>query len=493
MDAGPANPNDKDPATPAAGTCAGCAARDRRIAELEAQVARQQASIHELTGRLADIEKLLDAARRGGKRQAAPFAKGPPKADPGTPGRRSGDGHGTKAFRAVPPRIDETHDAPLPRKCPHCGAGDAPGGGSAVVETRVDAQYQVEIPRRPIHRQFNVHVGACACCGKRVQGRHPLQTSDALGCCASQIGPEAQAAVVTLNKEMGLSHGKIGRVFQALFGIELTRGGACQIMLRAGARCGDTYTAIVQHARASPTAVPDETGWRVGGRQAWLHVAVARDSVAYLIHRERGFAATAQLLGADYAGKMTHDGWAPYGKFLGAVHQTCLGHLLRRCHELLETAARGAVLFPRRVKAILQEALAVRDRRDAGDIVPATAKRHARELGRRMGRLLLPAKRHAGNERFAKHLRNHAGELFTFLRHEGIDATNHLAEQAIRPAVVNRKVWGGNRTEAGAAAQSILMSVLATAAKLGRESMDFVSQVLRSLPDHRPTLLAGSG
>jgi hypothetical protein len=29
------------------------------------------------------------------------------------------------------------------------------------------------------------------------------------------------------------------------------------------------------------------------------------------------------------------------------------------------------------------------------------------------------------------------------------DGTNYHAEQAIRPAVVNRKVWGGNRTLAG--------------------------------------------
>jgi hypothetical protein len=42
-------------------------------------------------------------------------------------------------------------------------------------------QFQVEIPRRPIHRQFNIHVGQCQQCHLRVQGRHPLQTSDALG------------------------------------------------------------------------------------------------------------------------------------------------------------------------------------------------------------------------------------------------------------------------------------------------------------------------
>ena len=114
-------------------------------------------------------------------------------------------------------------------------------------------------------------------------------------------------------------------------------------------------------------------------------------------------------------------------------------------------------------------------------------------LQEQMTRLLTPVKTNAANERFCRHLLRHSGQLFTFLRHKGIDATNFRAEQAIRPAVVNRKVWGGNRTEAGAVAQSILMTVLFTAAKQGRDAMEFVSQVLRALPDHRPLLLPDSG
>lgn len=459
------------PDATADGCCRGCEARDRRISELEARV-RQ-------------LEAAIDQVRRGSKRQAAPFSKGPPKPDPKPPGRKSGEDYGTKAFRKVPAVIDETYEAPLPATCPHCGAADG-----SVVESRVDQQYQVEIPRRPIYRQFNVHIGACTCCGKRVQGRHALQTSDALGCCASQVGADAQAAVVTLNKEMGLPYGKIARVFQTLFGIKLTRGGACQIMLRTSERCEDTYKKIVQHTQSSKTSVPDETGWRVGGRLAWLHVAVTNEAVAYLIHQKRGFEAMSLLLGADYAGKMTHDGWAAYDRFLNATHQTCLGHLLRRCKEMLETATRGAVIFPRKVKALLQQALAIRDRRDAGEILSVTAIRHADRFDIQMEQLLLPPKQHAGNERFAEHLWKHRDELFTFLRHNGVDATNHLAEQAIRPAVVNRKVWGGSRTDDGAAAQSILMSVLATAAKLGRDALDFVSRTLRATAGNEPCLFA---
>ena len=93
--------------------CPGCARRDRRIAELESQVAQLQ-------DRIAKLEEQLAAATRGAKRQAAPFSKGPPKINPKTPGRKSGKDCGPKAFRPIPPVIDETYQAPLPKRCP-CG------------------------------------------------------------------------------------------------------------------------------------------------------------------------------------------------------------------------------------------------------------------------------------------------------------------------------------------------------------------------------------
>ena len=123
--------------------CPGCAARDRRIAQLDAQVAT-------LNQRIARLEEQLAAATRGAKRQSAPFSKGAPKENPKTPGRKGGADYGTKAFRPIPPVIDDVYDSPLPRRCP-CGG--------VVRLERVEPQYQTEIPRRPIYRQFNVQIG----------------------------------------------------------------------------------------------------------------------------------------------------------------------------------------------------------------------------------------------------------------------------------------------------------------------------------------------
>ena len=457
--------------------CPGCAAAAKRIAGLERRNA-------ELEARLAAVEALVEQLRRGGKRQAAPFSKGEPKPDPKPPGRKAGGGYGTKARRAVPARVDEVHEAPLPPSCPGCGCGE-------VEPIHTAQQYQAEVPRHPVYRRFDVHVGRCRGCGRRVQGRHPLQTGDALGACASQLGPDAQSLAAHLNKRAGLSHGKVAALFGDVFGIGLTRGGSCQAVLRAGRRCEGNYAAITAAVRSAPRAVPDETGWRVGGLGAWLHAAATPSAVAYLIDPRRGHEATEKLLGEPhrYAGTLTRDGWAAYGRFWRSAHQLCIAHLLRRCRELLETATRGAVVFPRRVRAILKDALSVRDDRDAGRLTPARAAARADEFQGRLEALVRPVKTNGANETFARHLWHHRRHLFTFLREEGVDATNWRAEQALRPAVVNRKVWGGSRTWAGARAQSVLMSVLQTAKLLATDSMHFLSRLLCAPAGHQPSLI----
>ena len=182
------------------------------------------------------------------------------------------------------------------------------------------------------------------------------------------------------------------------------------------------------------------------------------------------------------------DGWRPYEAFRHATHQPCVGHLLRRCKDLLATATRGAVVFPRRVKEVLRDGLAVRDARDAGRVTPGQAAAAADGLQQRLGDLCRPAKTNPANETFAAHLHACHRQAFTFLRVPGLDATNHKAEQAIRPAVVNRKVWGGNRTAAGARAQAVLTSVLRTAYLRGRDVLDYLSHTLRGTPDRPPLL-----
>jgi transposase len=441
-------------------SCAGCQALQQRVRDLQAENER--------------LRRQLDEAARAGKRQAAPFAKGQPADQPKKPGRKPGKDYGPKAHRQPPSpeQIDQVHEAPLPRACPECGG--------PLDETHVAQQFQVEIPRKPIHRQFTIHVGQCRQCRRRVQGRHPLQTSDALGAAAAQLGPDAQAAVVELNKQAGLSHGKVVRCLESLFGIKLSRGGSVHTVLRAASRCEPIYEGIRQSVAQAEWVVPDETGWRVGGHPAWLHTLVGPEATVYLIDPTRSGAVAEGILRLDYGGTMIHDGWSPYDQFKDAQHQQCLNHLLRRSDDMARTATRGAVCFPRRVAELLRAGLDLRDRHAAGEISAHGLAVARGRLENQLSGLIFPPKTNAANERLAQHLWGHRNDLLTFLRQPGIDATNWRAELAIRFGVILRKVWGGNRTWAGARAQAILMSVLRTCWQQGRSALDFLSRLLRA-------------
>lgn len=451
--------------------CPGCAERDRRIAELEA--------------RLAALEALVGQLRRGGKRQSAPFSKGTPKADPKKPGRKAGDDYGTPpAFRAMPERraSDQVIDVPPPHACPHCGDRSA-----AVVEL-VDQQVQRDIEVRTVVRRFKVRVARCGCCGKRRRGTHPLQTSAATGCCASQVGPLARGAMAFMNKTLGLSLGKIADLFGTLWGLRVTRGGVGHAIQSLGRRCRADYQSIRDAVRQAGHVTCDETGWRVGGLGAWLHAAATPDSCAYLIDAARGVDATDQLIGEGFAGTLVHDGWKPYDRYSRATHQQCNTHLARRCGEMIEAAATpGRAAFPKRVKALLRRGLLLRDQRDAGERSPRSARAHATRLERQVRGLCKARKRDPANERLAAFLHRHASQLFTYLRHAGTDATNWRGEHAMRFAVVNRKVWGGNRTCRGADNQAILMSVLRT---LKLRGIDAIEWLRKKLSHQNPPLLA---
>lgn len=383
-----------------------------------------------------------------------------------------------------PAAVDEVLEATLPEICSHCDG--------CVRETEVATQYQTEIPRRPLVRQFHVHVGYCRGCGRRVQGRHPLQTSDALGAAASQIGPDAQAAVALLNKTFGLSHIKVAAVVRALFGIILTRGAVAQIILRAADRLGPAHQEIEQEIKSAPGVTPDETGWRVAGHPAWLHAWVTERATGYAIDPHRKADVLERVIGRDWSGTMVHDGFASYDRFEAATHQQCLGHVLRRARELEAVATRGAVHYPRKLIALFTEAIHLRNRYKKGEGSTEELRRARPKFDLRLRDLAWPAREVPAYETLSAHLWKHRDEWFTFLSHPEFEPTNWEGEQAIRPAVVNRKVWGGNRTWAGARAQEVLMSVLVTCQRAGRSGLEFVSQTLCAFANPllpRPVLL----
>jgi transposase len=192
----------------------------------------------------------------------------------------------------------------------------------------------------------------------------------------------------------------------------------------------------------------------------------------------RGLAPAASVIGLDYAGVLQHDGWHSYRYFSAAAPQTCLAHLRRRCRTLLLDAPRHGFLTA--VKHVLQAAIATRDRYHAGTIsahgLAVARGHHIAHLGHWLTR---PPSRNRRIRLLHQHLVVEFEALFSFLFDPTLDATNWRAEQALRPAVVTRKMCGGgNRTDRGATSQQILASVLRTADQRGLDATDVLVALL---------------
>jgi transposase len=436
---------------------------------------RQARLIEELRAEVDRLKAELEQARRAGKRQAAPFSKGPPKPHPKRPGRPPGHPPNHRTAPS-PEQVDRTVEVSLPATCPECHAplDDAP--------VTVHDQYQIDLPEpKPVITRFRIPVVRCPACFRRVQGRHPEQTSDAPGAAAVQFGPRLLGFAADLKHRIGASYRKCSSVLLTLTGLVVTAAALVRSGHRLRRLARPSYDRLVEAARRSAFQHVDETGWKIGGRSAWLWVFADAHATLYRIRRSRGHEVVIEVLGEDYQGVLASDCFLAYDP-LNFTKSKCSAHLLKRCSEIERSKSRGAVRFSRRVAALLRRAMALKRRRgtlsDHGYAV-LRGKVHAE-----LDRLLAGTYTDPDNARLAKLLRKHRESVLRFLDHDEADATNNLAEREGRPAVIARKLSAGNRTEEGAETHAVLASVFRTYRRQGRDILEAVVELLRQGPGH---------
>jgi len=425
--------------------------------QLRAENATLKQRLAELEALVKALQAQLEAALRAGKRQAAPFSKGAPKAGPKTPGRKAGH---PAAQRPKPQRVDRVVEAALPARCPSCGG--------LVLPDRVEVQYQVDIPPvQPVVTQFDVHVGHCRDCQRRLQGHHPQQTSDALGAAGVQLGPRALTLAAEAKHELGVPYGKISRWFESAFGLTVCRAAWARADQRLARRGAPVYLKLIDLLRQSHSVAVDETGWKVAGQLAWLWVFTDEAVTVYLIDPTRAHEVVERVLGEDFAGVVQCDCFLAYDP-LAYDQQKCLQHLLRRCDALTESKRQRAVVFSRQVASLLRGAIHLQHRLQDQQISSHGFCVARGKLAAALDRLLAGHYTDPDNAKLAKLLHKHRSQLLVFLDDEAVAPTNARAEQEIRPAVVVRKTSACNRSPTGAATHAILTSLIRTCRKQGQ-------------------------
>jgi len=170
--------------------------------------------------------------------------------------------------------------------------------------------------------------------------------------------------------------------------------------------------------------------------------------------------------------------WAAYNAVCAADKQCCLVHLLRELEKVdMHNESAEWRAFAKRLRRLIGDGIRLRKREDYSRDL------YASRVGRIDQRLMALARAEysdADASRLGKRLLRHADQLFTFLDYPDVPFENNFAEQMIRPAVIIRKNSLANRSEKGAAVQSMLMSIYRTLKLRGHNPIAIVANALRS-------------
>jgi hypothetical protein len=436
--------------------------------ELRSQNAALRQQLEIQTKRIAQLEEALQATERAAHRQAAPFRIEEKKRllAPKAPGRK--DGH-PGAFRHPPDHIDEYIEAEL-CACPHCGARDF------IDQSRIEQFIEDTPPVRPHVTRLTTYQATCVRCGQNVRSSHPLQMSLATGAAGVQLGPRALALAADLNKAKGLSMRKTCLILRDCFSLQLSAGGLSQALDRLATKVQSQYQAIAKELRQAPVVHSDETSWWVGGAGWWLWVFVNAHNTLYVVDQSRGRCVLTELLGADFGGVLVSDCLATYDDATTLQHK-CYAHhhkAIRQAKALHPHQGEG---FLTELSAMLRTAVALQGQKAESD--PQSFNDLRQALERKALQLLDAPRSEPSEEAVRNRLNKQRDHLFTFLDHDGVDATNNLAERQLRPAVIARKISCGNKTLKGARTWQILASLAATCTQ---RATSFIAELARAAP-----------
>jgi transposase len=455
--------------------------------ELIALIAAQAAEIAALRAHIAGLERRLGLnSSNSGKPPSSDGLKKPPRVaslrEPSgnKPGGQKGHDGETLRQVAEPDNIIDHY----PQACAGCGSMLTPAMATGHSTRQV---FDLPAPQPPIITEHRAHDCQCATCGARTRAAFPEDVNAPV-----QYGQRITAFVLYLLHYQLLPEDRLVELMRELFGVKLVAATIARMSRSYAKRLQDFVEAVRKGVAGAPVKHMDETGFRIGGKTQWLHIASTATLTFYRVCAKRG-----SLL-ANVVGTVVHDHWKPYYTMPGVLHALCNAHHLRELKALIEIEKedwarkmqqllrracrvtnrdRGVALKPRLVErfercydTILAEGFAFHETQLP--LAPATTQgghKHRGRMPRRTGHNLL------------LRLSTRKQDTLRFLHDPAVPFTNNQAERDGRMMKVKQKISGGFRCDASAADFAVVRSFISTAKKQGWDIIHALTQDPKSL------------
>ena len=318
-------------------------------------------------------------------------------------------------------------------------------------------RYTMDIPPvEPEVTEHTVYGYWCSNCKKTVYPK----VSDALP--NANLGLRVLIMTAWLHYWVGISVRNIVKLLVTFWTFDVSAGGLTQAWKNLAATLKPIYNDLGEKIQNTAVLNADETGWRISGITHWLW-CFATDKLCYfVIDKSRGSPVIKRVLGKLFEGVLICDFWGAYNKINTLAKQRCFYHLLTEL-EKVDKSNKSATwqTFRKKLGRMLMDAVRLSSRKT--DLTPAIFNRRKQRLYNRLDQLINSSRKDKDVNRLIKRLIRHRNEFFTFLEYNGISPYNNHAEQQIRKPVVTRKISQQNRSDRGAEAHAIFMSLFRSA------------------------------
>src|SRR5207248_808420 len=284
------------------------------------------------------------------------------------------------------------------------------------------------------------------------------------------VGPRLPALIAYLKGVCHASFSTVRKFLRDVVQVTISRGQLAKVIGKVSQALEAPYAELYEGLARQGHLNVDETGHKDNGEPWWTWCFRAELYTLFKIDPTRRADVLIEVLGREFAGVLGCDYFSAYRRYMrecGVTIQFCLAHLIRDVKFLTTLPNPQDRAYGARLREALRQLFALIHRRDE-----LPERRFRQQLQQARAQVLqvattaAPATRHG--EAMAKRFRHHGAAYFHFLTTPGIEATNNLAEQAIRFVVIDRHITQGTRSETGRQWCARIWTVIATCAQQGR-------------------------
>jgi len=437
-------------------------------AEVIALIEWQAEQIQLLTARVAELEaKLAKNPSNSSKPPSSthPHDKLPPP-KPQSGRRRGGQPGHDKHERLLLASAECQSIVPcLPSECRRCGK---PLNGLDPEPLR----HQVwELPEiKPMVTEYQQHRLVCSC-GCSTCGELPE------GVPSGQAGPRLIAFAALLMACFRQSKRRAAHFLSMILNQPASAGWMVILQDRAAEAVAPAYQELAERLPRHRVLHGDESPTKQGRAKAWVWTFVATTFTFFACRLSRGGEVVRDLLGEAWDGVMHCDRARMYWSCCGRL-QWCWAHLKRDFQALIDSPCpvkkRLGHDLMREAKKLFALWQKVRD----GTMSRRAFRRRMRPIRQQMESYLLRGYFNARTHGFCKELYEHRERLWTFVEIDGVEPTNNAAEQALRHAVIWRKLSFGTQSADGSRFVERMLTVIETCRRQQRNVFAWLTETV---------------